>query len=132
MNISKNEWVRIEAPLLEFDEFLKNFAKLHKMKLTKNYHEWPERSLEWNKNNIRRLIQLWIENDENISFNFWICASQDRLGKRYWKNKYLKEKASFFDIKSSIDELLKKGFEILESWDRNDLELVTNQNKEHL
>jgi hypothetical protein len=40
-----DEWDRMEAPLKSVAGVLAEFAAAHGMQMTKNYHEWPERSL---------------------------------------------------------------------------------------
>ena len=121
---SKEEWERMESPLLEIDEFLLNFAQVNGMKFSKNYHNWPERSIEWGKD-IRRLIQIYLEDEERMVFNFWICASQDSGQERYWKHTFLKKKVPFSEIKDNIHQLLEEGRRTLESWGEKDLEFGT-------
>ena len=122
---SKVELNKMKAPLLEIDEALKSFAKVHGMVVSKNYHDWPERSLEWSRNNIHRLIEIWLEDEKEMTFNFWICASLDKGGKRYWKNMYIRKNASFIDIRENLQELLKESIETLESWNETDLHFAT-------
>ncbi len=88
-----------------------------------NYFGWPERSLSWGKN-IRKLIQIYYEDEKKAIFDFWICSSQDRGLKRYWKNTFLKKGVPFSEIKRNIHDLLEKGFNELESWKEEDLEFA--------
>lgn len=81
---TKEEWERIESPLLEVDSIINDFAKEAGLSVTKNHKDWPERSIVWGKD-IRSLIQLYLANEKSLTFNLWLCASQDRGTKRYWK-----------------------------------------------
>lgn len=125
---SKEEWERIQSFLLEIDELLLDFAKVNGMELSKNYHNWPERSITWGED-IRRLIQIYLDDEKIMTFNFWICASQDRGQKRYWKNTFLKKGVHFFEIKDNLLHLLEEGHRILESWFEKDLEFATKISK---
>lgn len=44
---SKEEWQRIEAPLLEVDSIFEVFAAENGLAVSKNHKDWPERSIEW-------------------------------------------------------------------------------------
>jgi hypothetical protein len=130
----EKEWQELEAPLIEIDKELKDFAKSHSADISKNYHEWPERSLEWGnklfdriqKKKIRKLIQIYPENKEKKTYNLWICASEDRDQKRYWKNEFLKKDVPFSEIRDELPKLLDTGYKKLESWKENELEFATN------
>jgi hypothetical protein len=130
----EKEWEELEAPLIEIDKELKDFAKSHSADISKNYHEWSERSLEWSnklfgriqKKKIRKLIQIYPENKEKKTYNLWICASEDRDQKRYWKNEFLKKDVPFSEIRDELSKLLDTGYKKLESWKENELEFATN------
>lgn len=121
---SREEWKRMESPLQEIDESLNDFAQAHGMELSLNYHNWPNRRLAWVRD-IHRLIEVSLENEKEMTFNFWICAWRDTRRKRYWKNIYLREGVPFPEIKEELQQLLQKGRETLESWHKRDLESST-------
>jgi hypothetical protein len=52
---TNEEWNRIEAPLKLLDSELDRFARKHRLRVTKNLEDWPERSLVWG-NDVRCLI----------------------------------------------------------------------------
>lgn len=110
------EWRRAEAPLKRLDIALAAFAAKEKIVLTKNGRDWPERSMQWSRNNARCLIQIFAERLEIPTFNFWICTSQDRKDTRYWKQNMLKRDVLGEEIEGELPELLKLGKLNLDSW----------------
>jgi len=119
-----DEWQRMEAPLLSVDGVLNQFARAHHMQITKNYHEWPERSLTWGTA-IRRLIQLYAADTDQPTFNLWLCASQDRGLSRFWKREFLLEKRPLDSFEGELPSLLEKAWEKVDSWTEQDLEFAT-------
>ena len=117
----QDEWKRMEAPLLEIDEVLTVFGKRHEMRLSKNYHDWPERSLVWG-GDVRCLIQIYLENEKMMTWNVWLCASQDRATGRYWKNQFLRRAVQFQEIRSNLEQLLEEARSIVTSWSERNLE----------
>ena len=117
---SVEEWERIESPLREIDKTLDDFARAHQMAIARNYHAWPSRRLKWGED-IQRLIEISLENDRDMTFNFWICAWRDGRRKRYWKNAYLKEGAPLPEIRDQLQQLLQEGWKTLEGWHKRDL-----------
>ena len=116
---SKEEWKRIEAPLLEIDEVLKDYAKRHHMKLTKNigYPDFqPARFLKWGKD-VHRFIEILPENPVIMTFSFWISATLKTSVKR----QSLKRAAPFAEIRDNLKELLEEGRKLCESWSEHDL-----------
>ncbi len=43
----------MEAAFLQADPVLEKFAKNHAINLSKNYHNWPERSLRWSRGKLK-------------------------------------------------------------------------------
>jgi hypothetical protein len=120
---SKEEWERIEAPLHEIDEILKNFASKHDLTFSKNYHNWPERSLEsrFFEDGIRRLIQIFLHDHKKMTYHFWLCADIDQIDGRYWKMVFFKENVFFDEIKSNLERSLIENYNLLLSWKIDDL-----------
>jgi len=56
----------MEAPLVKANPVLQEFAAVHRLKLSKNYHNEPERSLTWDTG-IRRLIQLYLQDPKTLT-----------------------------------------------------------------
>ena len=121
---SKAQWERIESPLRVLDEGLESFSKQYGIPVSRNARNWPDRSLVWGEP-IRRLIQIYLADEEHLTYDFWLCASEDRGNKRYWKRQFLKEKASASEIADKLGDLLERGRTLLESWDGDALEFAT-------
>jgi len=122
---TKDEWARLESPLIEVDPILSEFAKEFGLEMRKNFKDWPERSFEWGVS-IRRLIQLYLADEKLLTFNLWLCASQDRGTKRYWKQVSTVKGLPISEFKDSLATLLRDARKTLESWSETDLELATN------
>ena len=121
---SRDEWLRLEAPLREVDPVLEAFASSSGYTLSKNYRGDPERSLVA-EGAIRRLIQIFVADPAGPTFKVWLCASQDRGLERYWKRSFLTETATAADLSRSITNWLEDGRRQLEAWGSADLEFAT-------
>ena len=113
----------MEAPLLEIDQTLTAFAKRCGMELSRNYHDWPERSLTWGSD-VRRLIQIYLENEKMMTWNIWLCASYDRGTERFWRRQFLKRAVPFQMIHSNLEPLLEEARKIVTAWSERDLERI--------
>ena len=121
---SEAQWYRMEAPLLQVDPVLEKFAAAHKLTLSKNYHGEPERSLRWNTA-LDCLIQLYLEDADRLTFNMWLCASQDRGGERFWRREFLVKDQKLEDFTDRLPELLEEAFSSVSSWSSATLEFAT-------
>lgn len=84
LNNKKSNFLEGENPLLEIDKEIKYYAEQNQMKLSKNYHDWPERSLSWKNKGIGKRIQIYLDKDLN-KYLVWGCAFKDTIfGRRYW------------------------------------------------
>ena len=119
------EWQRVEEPLRQLDPTLLEFAEKVALEVTKNQRDWPERSIVWGTS-VRRLIQVYLVSPEDLTFNLWLCASQDRGGKRYWKQEASVQDKVVAEFQSSLATLLLEGKAKLEAWSEADLEYATN------
>jgi hypothetical protein len=121
---SKAQWERIESPLRALDGELDAFSARYGIPLSRNQRNWPDRSLTWGEP-VRRLIQIYLADEEQLTYNVWLCASEDRGNKRYWKRQFLKEKVPASEIADCLKELLERGRALLETWDSDTLEFAT-------
>ncbi len=81
----KNNFLEGESSLLEIDKEIKHYAEEHQMKLTKNYHDWPERSLSWKNKKVTKQIQIYLDGENLNNFLVWGCTFKDTIfGRRYW------------------------------------------------
>jgi hypothetical protein len=122
---TEQEWERIEAPLRPLDGPLQAFAREHDMRLARSERNWPSRSLHWG-DKVQRLIQIYLEEQAELLWNVWVCASEDRGRKRYWKNSFLRKAVPLAEIESQIGQILEEGKRIADGWQSRDLEFATN------
>lgn len=119
---TEEEWARIEAPLKLLDHEINRFAGKHGLNVTKNSKNWPERSLRWG-NNIQCLIQVYLADQDKLTLHLWICATQDREKKRYWKQEFLLREAQVSDAEKSLFGTLELGKQRLDLWSAHPEEL---------
>jgi hypothetical protein len=112
---SELEW------LLRVDSALEMFASAHELTFSKNYHNHPERSITWGAG-LRRLIQLYLADSKLLTFNMWLCASQDRGSSRYWKQEFLLKEQSIETFFGTLPSLLDEAYRKVDSWTAEDLE----------
>ncbi len=122
---AQEEWKLLEAPLLRIDSQLEKFSADRELKLSKNYHNWPERSLEWYRGSVRNLIQIFVESSEIRTYTLWICASEDREDKRYWKQRNLMKAARFEQIEQDLGRLLDEAKFELDAWSPDEFGFAT-------
>jgi hypothetical protein len=118
---SLEEWQRMEAPLLEMDEVVDEFASRRNLRVIKNYHNWPQRQVRWTRNGIRRTISILLANEDKMTFHVAVVAAKDKNDDRHLKDYWLTKEAPWDEVKNNLQQLLGRGFALLESWDENDL-----------
>ena len=123
---SKEQWDSIEAQLCEVDPVIAQFTSGLRLPFSKNQKDWPERSISWGSD-IRCLIQLYLLDPDRVSWNLWICCSQDRSGGRFWKREFLIRDKRLEEFKHSMSELLAVAREHLIAWSErpDELEFAT-------
>jgi len=99
---------RIEAPLKLLDPELDRFASKYGLQVTKNLKDWPQRSLVWGAD-VRCLIQVFLVDESALTLNLWICASQDRDGRRFWKNETARKEVQVSEMARDLFDLLEAG-----------------------
>lgn len=121
---TKADWQRVEAPLRRLDPVLDAFAGEHRLRIAKNVKDWPERSILWG-DSIRLLIQVYLTDPQQLTFNVWLCASQDRGDKRYWKHEMPVRGQPVDAFEHDFAALLREAKAKLESWSEADFEFAT-------
>ena len=118
---TKEEWDRIEAPLLGVDELISEFARSQGLNLDSNYHNMPNRRVMWNKGGIIRVIQISVK-DEDMTTYVTFYAWQDRNNTR--RGKWLKQISGLgvTELKRNLPGLLKEGHSMLESVSEGELD----------
>jgi hypothetical protein len=112
---TKEEWARIEAPLVSLDPEIEAFALSAGLRVQKNHKDWPERSMEWGSE-IRCLIQIYLADEKSITWNIWLCCSRDRQGERFWRREFLVENRPIGAFRDEVPHLLKVGRDRLIDW----------------
>jgi hypothetical protein len=119
-----DEWRRIELPLLSLDPQIEQFATEHRLTLSRNYHSWPERSLVSMDGSLRRLIQIYLESEDALTVNVWVCVSEDRGSARFWKKQFLRKDVPAKDMSVNFLSVLQEALELVRSWSSSDLEFA--------
>lgn len=81
--------------------------------------------MEWYQGSIRKLIQIFLESEKYPTYTLWVCASEDRDGRRYWKHKTLKKAVEFKEIEENLGHLLIEAKSHLNSWSSDELGFAT-------
>ena len=115
------DWEKIEAPLVEIDPLLAQFAAERKLEVVKNYHNWPQRYLNWVSRDINRSIQIVAADVGELRFHIGITAWVDKNGHRYGIDALLRRYEPWQQIRDDLDKLLEEGFTMSESWSEKDL-----------
>ena len=121
---SREAWDRIEAPLRPLDPALEAFAHKLGVSLVRNSRNWPERSLRWGAP-VSRLIQLYLEDEDRLTWTLWVCASEDRSSARYWRRESLRTGVLIEEISSHLPVLLDQAHRLVTRWSSEDLEFAT-------
>ena len=114
------EWQRIESPLRTIDDLLQAFAARHRMMVTHNYHNWPERSLTWGSAP-ERFIQISLADEQDLLFTVGLGAWEDRSQGRFWKNRTLIASKSLDELRPQLLQLLETAKEEGDGWTSEDL-----------
>jgi hypothetical protein len=112
---TKEEWARIENPLITIDPVIEEFATSAGLTVTKNLKDWPERSMRWGSG-ISCLIQIYLADQEALTWNIWLCCMRDAQGKRFWRRDFLIEKKPIGAFQGELPKLLRVGHERLIDW----------------
>jgi hypothetical protein len=119
---TKEEWDRIKAPLKRLDPELDRFARKYGLRVTRNAKDEPERSLIWGSD-IRCLIQVFLVDQSALTLTLWICASQNRDGKRFWKKETPRKEVHVTELAQNLLDLLEAGKRKLDQWSAHPEEL---------
>ena len=115
---TKEEWQRLESPLIDVDSIIEEFAKSAELTVTRNLKDWPERSLQWD-DGVWCLIQLYLENEKNITFTLWLCAAFQKDNKPYLRQEFLLKDKPVQEFRQKLFQLLGEGRAKLLEWSRH-------------
>jgi hypothetical protein len=76
---------------------------------------------------VERLVQVYLEDMDTLTWTLWTCAWQDRAGKRYWKRTYLRSGVPIGEIRGSLEELLERARLTADAWRSGDLEITADR-----
>lgn len=128
---SENYWQneatkqRLEEPLFRLEPIWKAFALNNNLTLVMNAKGWPNLTIEWGKA-IRLLLQLFLCSETEPKYTFWLCASQDRGTKRYWKKETPIQGQGIDEFFDRFPLLLQESRVKLEDWTESDLEFAVD------
>ena len=117
---SKSEWERITVPLERLDLELERFARDKSLTLGKNTKNWPDREFRW-EDSLRRFIQIYLADQEQLTWTVWICAYEDRASQRFLKKQTQLEAVPIEDLESQLSDLLESAWTTVTSWSASDL-----------
>ena len=112
------EWAVIGRPLIDVDPVLDEFAKKFGLKKFSNLNEWPNRVFDWD-NGVRCQIQLYLVDPHELTFNLWLCASQDRGTTRFWRHDTPIKEQHVGQFASRLTRELEEGRRRLIRWTAN-------------
>jgi hypothetical protein len=119
------QWERIVKPLRELDPILEEFGLEKALELGKNVKNWPNREFRW-KNDLERLIEIFLESEKHLSWTLWVCAYEDRYkdrtSNRHWRRRTLAKAVSIDFMLENLPNLLEEGWLDVTAWTSNDLE----------
>ncbi len=117
---SNSEWERITVPLERLDPELERFARDKGLTLGKNTKNWPDREFRW-EDTLRRLIQIYLADQEQLTWTMWICANEDPSSKRFLKKQTLLDAVPIEDLESQLSELLESAWATVSGWSASEL-----------
>jgi len=117
---SGEDWERIEGPLRALDGELEAFAERHSIQLSRNFRQWPERSLRWT-DELERHIQILLHDEENLLFSVWLAAWRDEGDVRHWKRLSLATAEPIEQLRERLGALLDEARTTVCAWTAGDL-----------
>jgi len=119
---TKEEWDRLEAPLLEVAEVIGDFARMQNLEVDANYHNMPNRRLTWHKRDMTCVIQVSVK-EEGMTMYVTFYAWQDKDNIR--RGKWLKQISGLGapELKRDLSGLLEEGYRMLENLSEAELEV---------
>ncbi len=123
MYCSEDDWEKFTKPLKRVDPFLREFADKIGATIDYDHQNNPSRAIRWG-DQVIRLIQIFLDDEKDFKFTVWICASEDRGQKRYWKNETIFKNVDFEVIENQLKDILDSAYKTVESWKSTDLQFA--------
>lgn len=102
------------------DDEINQFAAEHRLEVTPNYHNTPNRMLMWTNEGIERVIQITLYGDRQVLLA--ISAFRDEQGKRLGKRWPAKTDIPLSEFKNQLKQLLSAAFQTLQTVSEADME----------
>ncbi len=111
----QKDWEQLEKPLKRLDSILEKFTSAHRLVLTKNERNWPDRTIQWG-DHPKVIIQVFLESEKESTYTMWVSASDERSRSEYWKHKTLLKSAPIDVLEQQLQDLLKKAHTTAIEW----------------
>jgi hypothetical protein len=93
---------------------LDHFARKHGLRVERNFKE-PNRSLIWGAE-VRCVMSIYLADKAALTLKFWICASQDRDGSRFWKHEMPRDGMQVSVLAGELSALLEDAKHKVDYW----------------
>ncbi len=108
-------WEKIEDMIKVVDPILEKFALEKGVVLTKSDRSPGYRAYRW-KSDIGRLIEIFLESEEHLTWRMGVIAYEDRKEGRFWKNKTFYMPGPISGIHENLEHLLEECWLTVSSW----------------
>ncbi len=120
---SPQAWQRITEPLERIDAKLEKFANEKDLPLGKITKNWPNREFRWTYQ-IERLIEIYLEDEKELTWSLWICAYQYANSLQLTKKKIILKGISIEELNMQLENALEDAYKKVMSWSKGSLSEV--------
>ena len=121
---SKEKWDYLAASLRAVDALVDEFAAGHQLRVERDYHNWPSRSLQWSSE-IERKVEISLDSStERRTYSVGAVAWVDEDGARYWRQEVIMGSIPGEDLATQLPHLIVAAYERAQSWQRSDLDFA--------
>ncbi|MDH3609627.1 MAG: hypothetical protein OEQ24_10355 [Gammaproteobacteria bacterium] len=114
---SPQEWKRITEPLEQLDAKIAAFVNEKRLPLQHNNRSWPNREIRW-LYQIERLIEIYLEDDKEMTWTLWICAYDYANSVRLRKQETIHKAVSIDVLNEQLEASLALAYEKVCSWNK--------------
>ena len=125
---TNEEWNRIAILLESLDPVLEEFASSKEIPLGKNTKNWPDRELRW-VDDLHRLIQIYLQNEKELTWTLWICAYQLGESEHIWQHETIIKDVSISELQIHLESLIEEAWDKVSNWTIDDLGSTETQQK---
>ena len=125
---TNEEWNRIAILLESLDPVLEEFASSKEIPLGKNTKNWPDRELRW-VDDLHRLIQIYLQNEKELTWTLWICAYQLGESEHIWQHETIIKDVSISELQINLESLIEEAWDKVSNWTIDDLGSTETQQK---